>query len=26
VDNFNHALDALRYSVVNKISKSHLGR
>ena len=26
VDNFNHALDALRYSVVNKISQSHLGR
>jgi phage terminase large subunit len=26
VDNFNHALDALRYSVVNKISASHLGR
>ena len=26
VDNFNHALDALRYSVVNKISKSHLGK
>jgi phage terminase large subunit len=26
VDNFNHALDALRYSVVNKISNSHLGK
>ena len=26
VDNFNHALDALRYSVVNKITASHLGR
>lgn len=26
IDYFNHALDALRYSVVNKISKSHLGR
>jgi phage terminase large subunit len=26
VDNFNHALDALRYSVVNKITNSHLGK
>lgn len=26
VDNFNHALDALRYSVVNKLSKHHLGK
>jgi phage terminase large subunit len=26
VDNFNHGLDALRYSVVNKISNSHLGK
>jgi phage terminase large subunit len=26
VDNFNHALDALRYSVVNKITSSHLGK
>ena len=26
VDNFNHGLDALRYSVVNKISHSHLGK
>jgi phage terminase large subunit len=26
VNNFNHALDALRYSVVNKISNSHLGK
>jgi phage terminase large subunit len=26
VDNFNHALDALRYSVVNKLSQHHLGK
>ena len=26
VDNFNHGLDALRYSIVNKISNSHLGK
>lgn len=26
VDNFNHGLDAMRYSVVNKISNSHLGK
>lgn len=26
VDNFNHALDALRYSVVNKLSQHHLGQ
>ena len=26
VDNFNHAMDALRYSVVNKITNSHLGK
>ncbi len=26
LDNFNHGLDAMRYSVVNKISHSHLGK